>query len=147
MQQMMMQLVMGPVIAMAAMSGKGLVSARAGRQVMPMTREIVDSFCAALPGAEWASEADGAIPSWKVGDKMFACIGHRGEGVSVKTPDVETAALLIDMGRAERAKYFHRSWVRLDWNAVEPDELRDRLQISYDIVRSSLSKKLQAALG
>ncbi|KAJ56655.1 hypothetical protein ACMU_06845 [Actibacterium mucosum KCTC 23349] len=111
-----------------------------------MSREIVDSYCQSLPGAEWASEADGAIPSWKVGDKMFACIGHLGEAVSVKTPDVETAALLIEMGRAERAKYFHRSWVRVDWNTTDPDELRDRLLTSYRIVRSSLSKKAQAAM-
>ena len=129
---------------MAGRLGKGLVTARAAGHICAMSREIVDSYCQSLPGATWEGEADGAIPSWKVGGKMFACIGHKGEAVAVKTPDVETAALLIEMGRAERAKYFHRSWVRVDWNTTDPEDLRHRLLVSYRIVRGGLPKKAQA---
>ena len=47
------------------------------------------------------------------------------------------------MGRAERAPYFHRSWVRIPWGLVDAGEMRDRLDTSYDIVRSGLAKKVQ----
>lgn len=112
-----------------------------------MSRALVDTICQSLPGSEWTDAADGGIPSWKVGGKMFACVGSRGEGVSVKTPDVETAALLIEVGRAERAPYFHRSWVRIGWGSVPEAELRDRILTSYTIVRAGLPKKLRDSLG
>ena len=77
---------------------------------------------------------------------MFACIGVANDGVSVKTPDIETASLLIETGRAVKAPYFHRSWVRLPWYHVPDDEFADRIRISYGIVRASLPKKVQAGL-
>ena len=68
-------------------------------------------------------------------------------GVDVKCADIDTAALLIDMGRALNAPYFHKSWVRIPFGLVEADELRERLTTSYLIIRASLPKKVQAALG
>ena len=112
-----------------------------------MDRAAVNAFCAALPGAELSDPWGGGHDAWKVGGKMFACIGSAGDGVSVKTPDVETAGLLIEMGRAGRAPYFHKSWVRLPWAHVERDEFEDRLRISYEIVRAGLPKRVQATLG
>jgi predicted DNA-binding protein (MmcQ/YjbR family) len=76
---------------------------------------------------------------------MFACIGAVMPGVSVKTDSIETAEMLIDAGIGVKAPYFHRSWVNLPWGTSE-DELRHRLSISYKLVRSGLSKKLQAQL-
>lgn len=112
-----------------------------------MTREEVDTICAALPGAHWASHHDGGLDAWKVGDKMFACIGMAGDGVSVKCPDVETAAFLIEIGAAQKAKYFHRSWVRVPFEGKGPQEMTDRIHQSYGIIRTSLTKKMQATLG
>jgi predicted DNA-binding protein (MmcQ/YjbR family) len=57
--------------------------------------------------------------------------------------------LLIELGRAERAPYLHRSWVRIPLGEncpVEQDELADRLAISYDLIRATLPKKMQASL-
>ncbi|MCT4610839.1 MAG: MmcQ/YjbR family DNA-binding protein [Pelagimonas sp.] len=108
-----------------------------------MSSDLVDDICRALPGAEWADPADGALASWKVGGKMFACTVTDDKGVSVKTPSIEDASLLIEMGRARKAPYFHRSWVRVYWEEIPQDELRDRLTISYEIVFKSLTKKLQ----
>ena len=110
-----------------------------------MSRTLTDETCAALPGATWAAAPEG-LEAWKVGGKMFACIGLADDGVSVKTPSPEDAALLIDMGRAIRAPYFHRSWVRVPWGSVPEDELRDRLAASYRIVRATLPKTIQAQL-
>ncbi len=112
-----------------------------------MSRDLTNSICADLPGAEKSDPWGGGHDAWKVGGKMFACIGSVGDGVSVKTPSVEDAALLIDMDRAVRAPYFHRSWVRIPWGLVEEDEMRARLETSYLIVRKGLTKKVQASLA
>lgn len=112
-----------------------------------MTREDVDKICAALPGAHWASHHDGGLDAWKVGDKMFACIGVVGDGVSVKCPDVETAQFLIEVGAAEKARYFHRSWVRVPFEGKDSDEMTDRIHSSYSLVRAGLPKRVQAELG
>jgi len=96
------------------------------------------------PGVVHATAAD-ELPSLKVGGKMFATFGDRDPGVSVKTDSTETALMLIDAGVAERAPYFHRSWVRLPDHAAE-DELRHRLAASYDLIRASLKKAERDAL-
>jgi predicted DNA-binding protein (MmcQ/YjbR family) len=78
-----------------------------------MTKEIVNRYCATLPGAELSDPWGGGHDAWKVGDKMFATIGVMNDGVSVKCADIESAQFLIEMGRAIKAPYFHRSWVRI----------------------------------
>ena len=110
-----------------------------------MSRKLVNAICRKFPGAEVSDPWGGGHDAWKVGGKMFACIGAVMPGVSVKTDSVETAELLIDAGVAMKARYFHRSWVNLPWSTAE-DELRYRLAASYKLVRSSLTKKTQALL-
>ena len=113
---------------------------------MSVSREEIDRFCAALPGSRLSGP--GELVSWKVGDKMFACFGDFEDmgGVSVKTPDVETAAMLIDAGAAERAPYFHRSWVRFAYDRAEAGDVLHWLGQSYDIVRAGLKKAVREAL-
>lgn len=110
-----------------------------------MTRARVNAICATFPGAEVSDPWGGGHDAWKVGGKMFACIGAVLPGVSVKTPDPETAAMLIDAGIARRAPYFHSSWVLLP-DETAKDELIHRLGIAYDTIRAGLTKKAQAAL-
>ncbi|MEM6759647.1 MAG: MmcQ/YjbR family DNA-binding protein [Pseudomonadota bacterium] len=112
-----------------------------------MTRDEADTICAALPGAAYLSHAEGGLDAWKVGGKMFACFGHSDDGISVKTDSVDTATFLIDIGAAQRAKYFHRSWVRVTFADTDIDEVRDRIHTSYGLIRASLTKKAQAALA
>ncbi|WP_299686946.1 MmcQ/YjbR family DNA-binding protein [uncultured Tateyamaria sp.] len=111
-----------------------------------MTRDDVDTICAALPGAWFASHHDGGLDAWKVGDKMFATIGMVGDGVSVKCVDTEIAQMLIDAGAAIKAKYFHRSWVRVPFDGADPEAMRARIHSSYALIRASLPKKHRAAL-
>lgn len=73
-----------------------------------MTRAFVNRFCASLPGAAHSDPWGGGHDAWKVGGKLFAVIGAVDEAVSVKCRDVETAELLIELQRAERAPYLHR---------------------------------------
>lgn len=111
-----------------------------------MSRDLVNAFCARLPGAEVSDPWGGGHDCWKVGGKMFANVGGHGDGVDVKCPDVEMARLLIETGRAVRAPYMHASWVRLPFGAVDPDDLQHRLRISYRLIRAGLTKRAQAAL-
>ena len=115
-----------------------------------MSRDIVNAFCAALPGAEVADPWGGGHDAWKVGGKMFACTGAVSPGVSVKTADIETAEMLIAAGIAVKAPYFHRSWVNLRFDGlggISTDELHHRLGNSYHIIRSALPKRVQSALA
>ncbi len=111
-----------------------------------MTRELVNDICKTLSGAEVSDPWGGGHDAWKIGGKMFATIGVKDDGVYVKTPDVETAQMLIDAGVGQKAPYFHRSWVLLPWGC-EPEEITYRVETSYDIIRSKLTKKLQATLA
>ena len=110
-----------------------------------LTRTTVNAICAALPGAEVSDPWGGGHDAWKVGGRMFACVGAMREGVNVKTDSVETAEMLIDAGVAERARYFHRSWVYLPEGTAE-EELRHRLAVSYALIRAGLPKTVQAGL-
>ena len=111
-----------------------------------MSRDIVNRFCATLPGAEVSDPWGGGHDAWKVGGKMFACTGAVMPGVSVKTSDIETAEMLIASGVAVRAPYFHRSWVNLPWG-TEEDEICHRLAESYRLIRTALPKRIQAGLA
>jgi predicted DNA-binding protein (MmcQ/YjbR family) len=113
-----------------------------------MTRAIVNAHAASLPGATHSDPWGGGHDAWKVGGKLFAVVGaSEDHGVDVKCPDVETAELLIEMGRALKAPYFHKSWVRIPFGLVEEAELRERISISYTVIKATLPKKVQAALG
>lgn len=111
-----------------------------------MSRETINAICAELPGAEVNDPWGGGHDAWKVGGKMFACIGAVTSGVSVKTDSIETAQMLIEAGVGVKAPYFHRSWINLPWDTPE-DELRHRLTESYRLVRGGLTKKVQATLA
>lgn len=111
-----------------------------------MNRDLVNAICAQFPGAEVSDPWGGGHDAWKVGGKMFACIGTVTPGVSVKTESIEMAEMLISVGIGAKAPYFHRSWVLLPWG-TEEDELRHRLSESYRLVRGKLPKKVRAQMA
>ena len=111
-----------------------------------MIRAATRAICETLPGAEVSDPWGGGHDAWKVGGKMFACIGAAKAGLSVKTDSVETAEMLIEAGAGEPVAYFHRSWIGLALDAPE-DELRHRITASYDLIRAGLPKRMQAALS
>lgn len=110
-----------------------------------MSRDRVNRICAGLPGAACSDPWGGGHDCWKVGGKMFAVTGAVNPTVSVKTDGIETAEALIAAGIAERAAYFHRSWIALPLD-LSHDELRHRIEASYRIIRNALPKKIQATL-
>lgn len=104
-----------------------------------------NALCAPFAGVELSQPFGPESEVWKVAGKIFAVTS--AAGTCVKTDSVETAALVIEMGRAERAPYFHRSWVLVPHGRVEEDELAERIACSYALIRASLPRKVQAALG
>ncbi|MBT0956984.1 MmcQ/YjbR family DNA-binding protein [Alphaproteobacteria bacterium KMM 3653] len=112
-----------------------------------MSRDTVNALCKALPGAEWSSPFGPDHDTWKVGGKIFAQIGAVTPGVILKTPDTETAQLLIEVGAATKAPYFHGSWALFDWDKTEAQDMEARIAQSYDLIRASLTKKVQASLA
>ena len=110
-----------------------------------MSRARVNAICATLPGAEVSDPWGGGHDAWKVGGKMFASVGAVMTGVSVKTASVDSAEMLIEAGVGQRARYFHRSWIHLPDDCDE-GELRHRIVTSYQLIRASLTRKLQAGL-
>lgn len=115
-----------------------------------MTRVEFDALCAAHPGATLSGP--GELDAWKVGGKMFACFGHSEQratnidNASVKCADVETAEMLIDAGAAQKAAYFHRSWVSLTLASLPKEEAEHRITQSYETIKKSLPKKVREAL-
>jgi len=110
-----------------------------------MSRATINLICAELPGAEKSDPWGGGHDAWKVGGKMFACIGATTPGVSVKTQGVDQAEMLVASGAATKAPYFHASWVNLPFEMPE-DELRHWIAESYTLVRSKLPKMMQVTL-
>lgn len=113
--------------------------------LLAMTRDEINKICKSFPGAEWSEPFGPGHDVWKVGGKIFAAMGSATDGVSVKTPDIETSAMLIDAGVGVKAPYFHRSWINLPFDR-DDDETTHRLRQSYALIRKSLTKKAQAAL-
>ncbi len=111
-----------------------------------MSRATVNAICKTFPGAEVSDPWGGGHDAWKVGGKMFASMGAIMEGVSIKTDSIETAIMLIEAGIGKKAPYFHASWINIPWDMNEP-ELAARLAASYNLIRSSLPKKVQAELA
>ncbi|PID35501.1 MAG: hypothetical protein CR993_09740 [Rhodobacterales bacterium] len=63
-----------------------------------MTREFAMQCAGSKPGAEQSDpwgDPPGSHQVFKVSGKIFAAMSDDSEGVSVKCPDVETAAMLI----------------------------------------------------
>ncbi len=110
-----------------------------------MTRDEINALCASLPGAENSDPWGGGHDAWKVGGKMFACIGAVMPGVSVKTDSVEMAQMLIETGVGQKAPYFHRSWLLVPPETGR-EETEHRIRRSYELIRDKLPKKQRAGL-
>jgi predicted DNA-binding protein (MmcQ/YjbR family) len=71
------------------MTGGEIADDRGGR--VKMSHKLVNSICCKFPGAEVSDPWGGGHDAWKVGGKVFACIGAVMPGVSVKTDSIEIA--------------------------------------------------------
>jgi predicted DNA-binding protein (MmcQ/YjbR family) len=115
-----------------------------------MDEEELASACGGMPGAvEEMPFGDGARV-FKVGGKMFALIAVAAEPglISLKCDPEYALELRAQYESVEGAYHFNkRHWnqVRCD-GEVPPDEVLEMIDHSYELVRTSLPKKVQATL-
>ncbi|TCO72433.1 MmcQ/YjbR family DNA-binding protein [Rhodovulum euryhalinum] len=113
-----------------------------------MTEDQIIAHCDALPGAVRERPFGPETDVWKVGGKIFALMAPGSGRVSVKCADPDFAEMLISVGRAGKAPYLPRGgWIAVDCTACDDAEMTRRLTESYDVVRASLPKRVQAGLG
>jgi predicted DNA-binding protein (MmcQ/YjbR family) len=114
-----------------------------------MNIEELRKFCLSMPHAtedvKWGNDL-----TFLVGKKMFAVTGlESGEqGISFKcTP--EKFAELIERDGIIPAHYVARyHWVTVEnTDALKPDELKDLIKNSYNLVCDKLPKKIKKELG
>lgn len=116
-----------------------------------MRLERLKSYALSLPHAT-ASRQWGDDLVFKIAGKMFFVVTLDGETaakVSFKCPPGEFRRLTRDVDGIVPAPYLARHfWVSAeDLSLLSEAELRDRIRISYDLVRAKLPKKVQIALG
>lgn len=114
-----------------------------------MTPEELDRLCLSQPGAHKVVQW-GDTSVYKVGKKMFAAMEAERETVVLKCADGEMARMLVEAGLARWMPYFgQKQWIGIllgTASRMPADELAARLEASYRMVRSSLTRKEQSEL-
>lgn len=112
-----------------------------------MDLDTLRSICLALPGAteeiQWVDHL-----LFKVGGKMFCITSVDDAGnTSFKVPDEEFETL-SSSDKYEAAPYMARSrWVKVVRpEAVSNKEWKERISVSYQLIRGKLPKKTQREL-
>jgi len=111
----------------------------------------IEKFCLSLPGAT-VVEQWGGCHVFKVGGKMFAILGPKGEhvlqGLSLKVAE-NSFHILVREKNIIPAPYLARAkWVSLQrLDALGTKDLKAYLSRAHAIIASGLSKKKRAALG
>ena len=116
-----------------------------------MTRDEINTFCAALPHATHVVQW-GNADVYKVGGKVFAVIGMGDSGASVTFKASEMAfEILSDSPGLRPAPYMASRGLKWIQNYAEPglsdDSLRDHIRASYNMVVAGLTRKKRADLG
>ncbi|MEC0247048.1 MmcQ/YjbR family DNA-binding protein [Paenibacillus chitinolyticus] len=113
------------------------------------TNEVME-YALSKPGAVADRPFDNETDVLRVGGKMFALLpsgAAPGEGsVTLKCPPEEAELLRMQYPEAVKPGYHmnkrHWNTVRLD-GSLDPQEIMDMVDVSYQLVRGSLSKKMQ----
>ena len=75
---------------------------------------------------------------------MFAIYTENGSGVSVACRSPQEAQRLVQEGKAVSAPYLKGpGWALFPYGTSTPDELRMRIQVSYDRVRGGLPVEVE----
>lgn len=110
-----------------------------------MTPAAFRKHALSLPGAE-CMEQWGDDQVYKIAGKMFAVTDAAFTKISFKCSD-DAFHMLIESEAAIPAPYLARAkWVRVEPGGLPDPELRGRIRQAYAIVRSGLTKKVQATL-
>jgi predicted DNA-binding protein (MmcQ/YjbR family) len=110
-----------------------------------MTYDEVLALCSALPGAWQDTPWEGDVVV-KVGPKVF--VFPRADAVSLKVdPDVGDELRAAYPSSVGAAPYLNKKhWVRVSFEGVPDDELRELLAESYRLVLKGLTRAQRAAI-
>lgn len=116
-----------------------------------MTRDEMNSFCAAFPQATHVVQW-GNADVYKVGGKVFAILGMGDTGTTVTFKASEMAfEILSDSPGCRPAPYMASRGLKWIQHYAEPglsdDSLRDHISASYDMVVAGLTAKKRRDLG
>ena len=118
-----------------------------------MDIKAYNSFCESLPHSTHVVQWGGAHV-WKIGGKVFAIGGWQGdeEGlfVSFKVTPIAFEVLKEEVGLRPAPYLASRGMKWIQWmseDTLSYDELKEHIRMSYQIVGSGLTKKLQRELG
>ncbi len=113
-----------------------------------MTNESIRAHCLALPHTTEIVQWEDHL-LFKVGGKMFAMIALDGRSCSLRC-DPETYAELLELPDIVPTSHnmWKYQWVTMESLGAVPDRrFRELLTASYEIVRATLPKGVQAALA
>ena len=116
-----------------------------------MTRDGFNAFCGAMRGTSHVVQW-GNSDVWKVGGKVFAVGGWSdgGDAYSFKVTEM-VFDLMRDAPGYRPAPYLASrgmTWLQVHDPALVPeDDLRQHLEVSYDLVAAKLTRRLRAELG
>ena len=112
-----------------------------------------NAFCESLPHSTHVVQWGGAHV-WKIGGKVYAVGGWQDEAahlfVSFKVTPIAFEVLKDEAGIRPAPYLASRGMKWLQWMSDETlsdDELKEHIRMSYQIVGSGLTKKLQRELG
>ena len=107
-----------------------------------MSRRRWLDYCLGKPGARQDEPWEGDVVA-KVGDKIFAFLGNE-TAIGLKCGDRETADLLLNryQGTASKMAYIGKhGWNTFQLNGtIPPDEIKELIDTSYDLVVAKLPK-------
>ncbi len=110
-----------------------------------MNLDKLRALCMSMPGATEGLKWEDHI-CFMVGGKMF-CVTAASGGANVKVLPEEFDTLCDRDGIVPAPYMAHNKWVYIErFNALKPKEWEHYVHQSYELVRSKLSKKAQAAL-
>jgi predicted DNA-binding protein (MmcQ/YjbR family) len=120
------------------------------RVAAPMSRDDVLRYCTARRAAVEDFPFGDGVAVFKVGGKMFALVSLEDPaGLVTLKCDPDLALELRDLHPAVRPGYHtnKRHWNSVDLDVpLDPDDLREMIDHSYDLVVGALPKRLRASL-
>ena len=108
---------------------------------------LITKYALGLPSA-YMTEQWGGAHVFKVGTKadfkMFAILSPGQGRLTVKAPDPEIRAMLIEAGVAEAHSHMPRgNWMVLLIGKLDSGDALDRMRVSYDLVFPNLPKRVR----
>ena len=113
---------------------------------MGMTRAAFEKFVLGLPAVALHEQWESVVA--KVGGKVFALCGQRGEHIVFKVTETSFAGLTTIEGIGQAAYFAKGQWVIVDRGAdLKPADLKAYLREAHRIIAGKLTKKARAEFG